>query len=158
MMRMKMMIQVMRIKAETKKIIHQKIILVLYQKLESLIQVTSCLQFNLNNGKLETQPTYFIIPGIIDDNDFTGNFGNSPLFLEVIDNETTPSIANNVSCTPKAKGNKIYEFRCTPEPGVKGTIYLSTIKYGESAISLNMTEGDYANYLSITTPGINKGI
>ena len=114
--------------------------------------------YRLNNGKLETQPTYFIISGTIDDDDFTGNFGNYPLFLKVVDNETTPSTTHNVSCTPQTKGNKTYEFRCTPEPGVKGTICLSTIKYDESAISLNMTEGEYVNYLIISTPGINKGV
>ena len=116
--------------------------------------------FRLNGGKLTTYPSYFTISGTIADDDFTGNFENSPLVLEVVDYETTPSTPYNVSCTPKSNGNNNYEFRCTPEPGVKGTIYLSTIKYGDKAISLNMTDGDYINYAttSTTIPGnTNRG-
>ena len=110
--------------------------------------------FQLNGGKLAITRSYFTISGTIDDKDFTGDFGTSPLVLEVVDNETTPSTSYNVSCTPKSNGNNNYEFRCTPEPGVKGTIYLSTIKYGDKAISLNMTEGDYVNYATNNTiPG-----
>jgi len=113
--------------------------------------------FRLNGGKLSTYPSYFTISGTIDDKDFTGNFESSPLVLEVVDNETTPSTSYNVSCTPKSNGNNNYEFRCTPETGVKGTIYLSTIKYGDKAISLNMTEGDYINYATTSTTIPTRG-
>lgn len=109
--------------------------------------------YKLDNGQLAIYSRYFTISGIIDDADFKGNFGNSKLYLDVVDNETNPSTSYNVSCSPQSNNGKNYEFRCYPDPGVKGTIYLSTITYGDSAISLNMTGGDYVDYSEKTTPG-----
>lgn len=114
--------------------------------------------YKLDNGQLSIYSRYFTVSGIIDDADFTGNFGNSKLYLDVVDNETNPSTSYNVSCTPQSNNGKNYEFRCYPDPGVKGTIYLSTITYGDSAISLNMTGGDYVDYSEKATAGdIIKG-
>ena len=111
--------------------------------------------FTLNGGRLTTYPNYFIITGEITDEDFKPNYGiTDSLILKVVDNSTDPSTAYNVSCKAQDNENNNYEFRCTPEEGVKGTIYLSTIKYGDKAISLNMTEGDYVNYATNNTiPG-----
>jgi hypothetical protein len=52
--------------------------------------------YELNNGKITIYPSYFIISGEIDDDDFK-TFGPSNLNLEVIDNSTDPSTIYNIS-------------------------------------------------------------
>lgn len=120
--------------------------------------------FTLNGGRLTTYPNYFIITGEITDGDFKPNYGiTDSLILKVVDNSTDPSTAYNVSCKAQDNGNNNYEFRCTPEEGVKGSIYLSTITDGKkNAVSLNLTRGndsvDYSKNSTTPTTNINKGI
>jgi hypothetical protein len=120
--------------------------------------------FTLNGGRLTTYPNYFIITGEITDEDFKPNYGiTDSLILKVVDNSTDPSTAYNVSCKAQDNGNNNYEFRCTPEEGVKGSIYLSTITDGKkNAVSLNLTRGndsvDYSKNSTTPTTNINKGI
>lgn len=120
--------------------------------------------FTLNGGRLTTYPNYFIITGEITDEDFKPNYGiTDSLILKVVDNSTDPSTAYNVSCKAQDNRNNNYEFRCTPEEGVKGSIYLSTITDGKkNAVSLNLTRGndsvDYSKNSTTPTTNINKGI
>jgi hypothetical protein len=120
--------------------------------------------FQLNDGQITTYPSYFIITGKIDDDDFKNKYGiNDTLKLKVVDNSKTPSTTYYVACKGQDKGNKNYEFRCTPEEGVKGSIYLSTIKdANDNAISLDITKGkdsiDYSQNGTDLIPNINKGI
>jgi hypothetical protein len=120
--------------------------------------------FTLNGGRLTTYPNYFIITGEITDEDFKPNYGiTDSLILKVVDNSTDPSTAYNVSCKAQDNENNNYEFRCTPEEGVKGSIYLSTITDGKkNAVSLNLTRGndsvDYSKSSTTPTTNINKGI
>ena len=120
--------------------------------------------FQLNDGQITTYPSYFIITGKIDDDDFKNKYGiNDTLKLKVVDNSKTPSTTYYVACKGQDKGNKNYEFRCTPEEGVKGSIFLSTIKdANNNALSLNITKGkdsiDYSTNGTDIMPNINKGI
>ena len=120
--------------------------------------------FLLNDGQISTYPSYFIITGKIDDEDFKNKYGiNDTLKLKVVDNSKTPSTTYDVTCKGQDKGNNNYEFRCTPEEGVKGSIYLSTIKdANNNALSLNITKGkdsiDYSTNGTDIMPNINKGI
>jgi hypothetical protein len=119
--------------------------------------------FVLNNGVLTSYPDYFTITGEITDADFKSRYGiTDSLILKVVDDSTDPSTSYNVSCTAKDNTNNQYEFTCTPEEGVKGTIFLSTITdKNNTAVSLNITRGkdtiDYSpNSTDTTTPNINR--
>lgn len=118
--------------------------------------------FTLYNGKLTTYSDYFIINGKINDTDFYRYGINDPLILQVTDETQTPSKPYNVSCKATSLGNENYEFRCTPEEGVKGTIFEGTIRDSKKhEIAVNIASGKYTlDYSKNATENANynKGI
>ena len=116
--------------------------------------------FRLYNGKLSTYSDYFIINGKINDTDFYKYGINDPLILQVTDE--TQSKPYNVSCKATSLGNDNYEFRCTPEEEVKGTILAGTIRDSHKyEISVNIESGkttiDYSKNATEKT-NYNKGV
>ena len=120
--------------------------------------------FMLENGEITTYPSYFIITGKINETDFSQIYGiTDSLKLSVVDSSTTPSTIYYVDCKGESKGNSNYVFRCTPKEGVKGSIFLETIKDSkDNAINLRITKGkdsiDYSPNSTDISPNINKGI
>jgi len=90
----------------------------------------------LQQGTYNIRNPYIFINGEIDGYD--GNPGDTGLVLTVVDN----SVTQKVPCEVYSKNGNNYQFRCTPESDVKGSILLQTIKDGDTAITLNMTNGN----------------
>jgi hypothetical protein len=101
----------------------------------------------LQNGALNIRDKYFIINGEIEGYD--GNVGDSGLILRVINNNTNPKTPQEVPCTIQSKNNNNYQFRCTPQNNVTGSIFLQPLKDNDKAITLNMTQNnDYINFIT----------
>ena len=105
------------------------------QNLQNQVQVINNM-LKLENGELIVNSTNFIIKGDIDK--YNGKVGDE-LSLIIFNNNTFPSIPQNVSCkTESIQGTK-YEFKCTPAKDVKGSLHLSPMYIGDTSITLNMT-------------------
>ena len=90
----------------------------------------------LQQGTYNIRNPYIFINGEIDGYD--GNPGDTGLVLTVVDNGN----AQKVPCEVYSKNGNNYQFRCTPQSDVKGSILLQTIKDDNTAITLNMTSGN----------------
>ena len=100
----------------------------------------------LENGELINNSTYFIIKGDIDKYD--GRVGEA---LTLVVYNSNPVTIQNIPCkTESIEGTK-YEFKCTPDQEVKGSLYLSTMYAGDASITLNITEPNSHNYLPSNT-------
>ena len=110
----------------------------------------------LNNAKLTKYPSYFIVSGELDNDDFK-SFGPSNLNLEVADDSTGQLY--NVSCEVINSNEKKYQLKCTPdrENGVKGSLFLATVSDpNHNALCLNITDEDYVNYYKNGTDSTTK--
>jgi len=100
----------------------------------------------LENGELINNSTYFIIKGDIDKYD--GRVGEA---LTLVVYNSNPVTIQKIPCkTESIEGTK-YEFKCTPDQEVKGSLYLSTMYAGDASITLNITEPNSHNYLPSNT-------
>ena len=90
----------------------------------------------LQDGTLRINYPYIFINGEIEGYD--GKTGDTGLVLTVVDK----NVSQQVPCMIQNKNGNNYQFRCTPEKDVTGSIFLQTIKDNDTAITLNMTQGN----------------